>query len=84
MKPLELLTKYTDCWAIEPFFKDCKTYLGLDVYQVRSEKSINLYLTIMLINYTYCKMYSNNSFHFNIGYKAAKKDLEKSKIIYIY
>ena len=34
----------------------------------------------MLINYTYCK----DSYHFNTGYKAAKKDLEKTKIIYIY
>lgn len=35
----------------------------------------------MLVNYTYCKIYSNNSYHFNIGYKAAKKDLEKSKVL---
>lgn len=82
--PLEILTQYTDRWAIEPFFRDCKTYLGLDGYQVRSEKSINRYLTIMLVNYTYCKIYSNDSYHFNTGYKAAKKDLEKSKVIYIY
>ena len=47
-----------------------------------NEKSINRYLTIMLINYTYCKMYSNDSYHFNIGYKAAKKNLEE--LIYIY
>ena len=38
----------------------------------------------MLVNYTYCKIYSNNAYHFNTGYKASKKDLEKSKIIYIY
>ena len=84
IKPLELLIQYTDRWAIEPFFKDCKTYLGLDGYQVRSERSINRYLTIMLINYTYCKMYCNNSYHFNTGYKFAKKHLQKSKVIYIY
>lgn len=38
----------------------------------------------MLVNYTYCKIYSNDSYHFNTGYKATKKDLEKSKVIYIY
>ena len=81
---LDILTQYTDRWAIEPFFRDCKTYLGLDGYQVRSEKSINRYLAIMIINYTYCKLYSNGSYHFNTGYKSAKKDLEKSKITYIY
>ncbi|MGL4949526.1 MAG: IS701 family transposase [Anaeroplasmataceae bacterium] len=82
--PLDILNQYTDRWAIEPFFRDCKTYLGLDGYQVRSEKSINRYLTIMLVNYTYCKIYYNDSYHFNTGYKAAKKDLEKSKVLYIY
>lgn len=81
---LNILTQYIDRWAIEPFFRDCKTYLGLDGYQVRSKKSINRYLTIMLVNYTYCKIYSNDYHHFNTGYKAAKKDLEKSKVIYIY
>nr|WP_238475987.1 transposase [Clostridium manihotivorum] len=82
--PLDILTQYTDRWAIEPFFRDCKTYLGLDGYQVRSEKSINRYLAIMTINYTYCKLYSNESYHFNTGYKSAKKALIKSKITYIY
>jgi hypothetical protein len=82
--PLDILTQYTDRWAIEPFFRDCKTYLGLDGYQVRSEKSINRYLAIMAINYTYCKLYSNETYHFNTGYKSAKKALIKSKITYIY
>jgi len=82
--PLDILTQYTDRWAIEPFFRDCKTYLGLDRYQVRSEKSINRYLAIMTIIYTYCKLYSNELYHFNTGYKSAKKALIKSKITYIY
>ena len=48
LTPLNILTQYTDCWAIEPFFRNCNTYLGLN------------------------------------GYQAAKKGLEKSKVIYIY
>lgn len=84
LTPIDTLTQYTDSWSIEPFFRDYKTYLGLDGYQVRSEKSIHRYLIIILVNYTYCKMYSKDSYHFNTGYKAAKKDLEKSKVIYIY
>ncbi|CUU50172.1 hypothetical protein BCD96_004311 [Clostridium beijerinckii] len=75
MTPLDILTQYTDRWAIEPFFRDCKTYIGLDEYQVRSEKSINRYIAIIIINYTYCKSYSNELDHFNTGYNAAKKDL---------
>ena len=38
----------------------------------------------MTINYTYCKLYSNKTYHFNTGYKSAKKSLIKSKITYIY
>lgn len=84
LKPLEILTQYSDRWAIEPFFRDCKSCLGLNGYQVRSERSINRYLTIMIVNYTYCKLNSNSSEHFNTGYKLAKNDLQKSKIRYIY
>ena len=81
---LEILNQYSDRWAIEPFFRDCKSYLGLNGYQVRSEKSITRYLTIMIINYTYCKLCSKDLDHFSTGYKLAKNDLQKSKIIYIY
>lgn len=38
----------------------------------------------MILNYTYYKLYSKDSYHFNTGYKLAKKDLQKSKVIYIY
>ncbi|KGM98635.1 hypothetical protein Z961_12540 [Clostridium haemolyticum NCTC 8350] len=61
LKPLDIIFKYTDRWAIEPFFRDCKNYLGLDSYQVRSERSILRYLTIMFITYTYCKLYSSKT-----------------------
>ena len=78
LNPLNILTQYTDRWAIEPFFRDCKSYLGLDGYQVRSERSIKRYLAIMIINYTYCKLYSNESYHFNTGFKLAQNNLQKS------
>lgn len=84
LSPLKILTQYTDRWAIEPFFRDCKTYLGLDGYQVRSERSIRRYLLLMTINYTYCKLYSNESYHFNTGFKLAQNDFQKAKIIWIY
>lgn len=84
LKQIDVLKQYTDRWIIEPFFRDCKSYLGLNGYQVRSEKSIYRYLLIMIISYTYCKIYDNVSFSFNQGYKTARKDLERCKITYIY
>lgn len=35
----------------------------------------------MLVNYTYYKIYANDSYNFNTGYKIAKKYLEKSNVI---
>lgn len=55
--------------AIEPFFRDCKTYLGLDGNQVKSKKSINRYLIIMLVNYTYCEIYCIDFLHINTEYE---------------
>ena len=81
---MEVLTHYIDRWAIEPFFRECKSYLGLNGYQVRSEKSINRYLIIMIISNTYCKLHFNITYHFHTGYKEAKKDLQKAKVTYIY
>lgn len=79
LAPFKILTQYTDRWAIEPFFRDCKNYLGLDNYQVRSEIGITRYLIVMLITYTYCKLYSNESFHFNTGFKPQLKTASQSR-----
>ena len=38
----------------------------------------------MIINYTYCKLYSNESHHFNTGFKLAQNDLQKARVIWIY
>lgn len=84
LKPLEILYKYTDRWAIEPFFRDCKQYLGLDSYQIRSKKAIFRYLIIMFITYTYCKLYSNKKLQFNEGLKLAKNDFKKHQVVLIY
>lgn len=69
LEALDILTQYTDRWVIEHFFRDCKSCLGLNGYQVRSEKGFKRYLLLMIITYTYCKLYSNESYHFNTGFK---------------
>lgn len=38
----------------------------------------------MIINYAYCKLYSNKSYHFNTGLKLAQNDFKKAKVIWIY
>ncbi|WP_238901302.1 hypothetical protein [Clostridium sp. YIM B02500] len=52
LAPLDILTQYADCWAIQPFFRDCK-------------------------------IYRNDSNHFNTGYKSANK-IQKIPKQYIF
>lgn len=79
------MTQYTDRCAGKLFFRNCcKSYLGLNGYQDRSERSIKRYLAIMIIHYTYCKFYFNESYHFNTGFKLAQNDLKKARVIWIH
>ncbi|SHJ70944.1 transposase [Tepidibacter formicigenes] len=81
LAPLDILNQYIDRWIIESFFRDCKKNLGLNGYQVRSQKSIIRYLIIMLIAYTYSKLYSGVAFNFNTGFR---KNAERFKKITSY
>lgn len=84
MKPIDILLQYTERWVIEPFFRDCKSKLGLNGYQIRTERAINRYLLLMIINYTYCNLRSSSLNHFNSGFKIIKNELKKEKITIIY
>ena len=70
MPLLELLNHYKHRWPIEIFFKESKKKLGLDDYQIRSEKSIKRYLLIMMITYVYCGLeVSEDTLKFSNGLK---------------
>lgn len=84
IQPLNILQQYTDRWSIEPFFRDCKTCLGLDGYQIRSEKAIKRYLLLMIMNYTFCKLNSKGMYHFNTGFKIVQKRCRKENVLWIY
>lgn len=51
---------------------------------MRKIKSIKRYLLIMTLNYTYCKLKSKFSNHFNIEFKKVKNELEKEKVKTIF
>lgn len=84
LQPLDILIQYTERWAIEPFFRDCKTNLGLNGYQMRSEKSINRYLLALFMNYLFCKLHSKSTQHFNIGFQLLQNKFRKENILWIY
>jgi hypothetical protein len=82
---LELLNHYRHRWPIETFFRESKKKLGLDDYQIRSEKSIKRYLLIMMTTYVYCGLeVSENTLKFSDGLKTARAQLEVEKITFIY
>lgn len=85
MPLLELLNHYKHRWPIEIFFKESKKKLGLDDYQIRSEKSIKRYLLIMMIKYVYCGLeVSEDTLKFSNGLKNARAQLESEKITIIH
>ena len=81
---LEILKMYSHRWPIEPFFRDCKAHLGLNGYKIRSSQSIKRYFLIMIINYSYCKIYCTKSKNFSYGYNSAKNNFKKTQVKYIY
>lgn len=85
MSIIELLNHYRHRWPIETFFRESKKKLGLDDYQVRSEKSIKRYFLIMMLTYIYCGLeVSEDTLKFNTGLKNARANLEAEKITFIY
>ena len=47
LSTLEILSCYVCRWPIEVFFRQCKTHLALDTYQIRSSKGIQRYWLLM-------------------------------------
>jgi hypothetical protein len=84
LSTVEILNKCQNRWVIEVFFRDCKKYLGLNGYQIRSKTSIDRYLKIMLTAYTYSKLRLGICSNFNTGFKNIQKHLRKSQIVRVY
>ena len=47
LSTLKILSCYVCRWSIEVFFRQCKTRLALDTYQIRSSKGIQRYWLLM-------------------------------------
>lgn len=80
-----ILNHYVHRWPIEIFFRESKRYLGLDDYQVRSERAINRYFILLMLTYTYCGLeVSGDSLNFSKGLKFARKEAKQNEIAWIY
>jgi hypothetical protein len=80
-----ILNHYVHRWPIETFFRETKRYLGLDDYQVRSERGINRYFILLMLTYIYCELeVSGDTLNFSKGLKNARKEVQQNKITWIY
>lgn len=81
----ELLNHYKHRWPIETFFRETKKYLGLNHYQVRSNRSINRYFLLLMMTYVYCELeVSNNTLKFSVGLKNARNQAKKDQVSWVF
>ena len=79
----EILNVYVNRWAIEVFFRDCKTKLAFDGYQIRSRKGIRRFWIITSLAY-FVACSQLKSFHFSEGFSLLSHSIHREQILYIY
>ena len=57
----DILEIYVSRWPIEVFFRSSKSKLGLDTYQVRSQKGIDRYWLIMSLTHYLCCIWGRDT-----------------------
>lgn len=81
----DVLAHYVGRWNIELFFRESKTKLSLDKYQVRSAQGIKRYWLIMsLTHFICCTCAGDNYCNFTDGYKYFANYTNKEQLRYIY
>lgn len=81
----DILVHYMKRWEIELFFRESKTKLSLDKYQVRSAQGIKRYWLIMSLTHFMCCTCAGESYcNFTEGYKYFCDYAHKEQLRYIY
>lgn len=80
----EILDTYTKRWPIELFFRQSKSKLALDSYQIRSRQGIQRYWLIMSLVHYLCCMHSGNYCTFEEGYASLKQQLKQEQFANLY
>ena len=79
----EILNLYVTRWEIEVFFRDVKTKLAFDQYQIRSSRGIRrLWLLCSLAYYIACC--EDTRYNFSVGYKMLSRKIFEEQLDYIY
>lgn len=80
----EILDTYTKRWPIELFFRQSKSKLALDKYQIRSQKGIQRYWLIMSLVHYMCCMSSGKYCTFEEGYQYFQNKLKTEQLSYLH
>ena len=75
----DILSMYTERWDIEVFFRDSKSKLALDKYQIRSAKGIKRFWFISSLACLIARSESEN-FDFSEGYHILTKKIETEQL----
>lgn len=79
----EILNSYIVRWNIEVFFRDSKSKLALDKYQIRSSKGIKRFWLISSLAYLLATLESE-TFDFSQGYSILMKKIEDEQLLHIF
>lgn len=78
----QILLHYSQRWSIETYFKQVKGMIGFNGYQVRSERAIKRFWTLVQFAYVFA-MYLRKA-TFNIAIQAIRKQKVGSLIEFVY
>ena len=84
LSTLEILETYVCRWPIELFFRESKSKLALDKYQIRTQNGIVRYWLIMSLVHFMCCTCVKNNHTFNDGYQYLKHKIKEEQITKLY
>ncbi|SCL87199.1 Uncharacterized protein BCB44BAC_01104 [Bacillus cytotoxicus] len=59
----EILSHYSQRWSIETYFKQMKTYIGFDGYQIRSQRAIKHFWLLAQFTYIFARAFKKTTFN---------------------
>ncbi|MDO4157018.1 MAG: transposase [Oscillospiraceae bacterium] len=79
----EILNLYVVRWEIEVYFRNCKTKLAIDKYQIRSVNGIKRFWLISSLAYLIA-CFESDRYNFSEGYHLLSQTIQREQISFIF
>ena len=79
----EILYLYVARWEIEVYFRDCKSKLAIDKYQIRSANGIKRFWLIASLAYLIA-CFESDRYNFSEGYHLLSRTIQREQISFIF